>query len=40
VPVVILAKNEWFKRQQAASLAEKALFRTGAFKTLFDKIKT
>ena len=40
VPVVILAKNEWFKRQQAAGLAEKAILRAGVFKTLFEKIKT
>ena len=39
VPVVILVKNEWIKRQQAASLAEKAVLRAGAFKTLYDKIR-
>lgn len=37
-PVVILVKNEWFKRQQAAILAEKTVLKAGAFKALYDKI--
>ena len=39
VPVVILAKNEWFKKHQAASLAQKACLKPGVFKTLYDKIR-
>lgn len=38
LPVVILAKNDWFNRQQAANLAEKTVFKAGAFKALYEKI--
>ena len=38
VPVVILAKNEWFKRHEAAGLAERAVLKSGVFKKLYDKV--
>lgn len=38
VPVVILAKNEWFKRHLAEGLAERAVLKQGVFKGLYDKL--
>lgn len=40
VSVIILAKNEWFKKQQAAKLAEKAILKNGVFKNLLDKVRS
>ena len=39
VPTVILARNGWHTRQQAAVLAEKTCLRTGPFKEVYDSLK-
>lgn len=39
VPVVILAKNAWYTRQQAANLAERACLRQGPFKDVYDSLR-
>ena len=38
IPVMILAKNGWFKRSQASGLAERACLKTQPFKGVYDKI--
>jgi hypothetical protein len=40
VPVIILVRNEWFKRSQASYLAEKACLKTQPFKGIYEKLMT
>ena len=39
VPIVILARNRWHTRQQAALIAEKTCLRSGPFKDVYDSLK-